>query len=322
MPPPEIRPLAEADLAACGRLLAARHAGQRRVEPLLDPRYEDPASAASEVRALTELEGASGVVAVAGGDIVGYLIGFPKNPEVWRPNVWVEAAGHAAADPEVVRDLYAAVAASWVAEGMVAHYAIVPATDVALVDAWFGLGFGQQHTHAIREPPAEPMSTGVVAVRRAVATDIPVLATLDLSLTEHQTLSPVFSGSTLRPLVDLVAEWEEDIDDPRSVTFVAEVDGDVVGSAVGCSIELSSAHAGVSRPDGAGFLAFAAVLPAARGRGVGTALGEAVLDWAAGAGYRSVVTDWRATNLLSSRAWPALGFRPTFLRLHRGILTP
>ena len=32
---------------------------------------------------------------------------------------------------------------------------------------------------------------------------------------------------------------------------------------------------------------------------------------------RRVVTDWRAPNLLSSRAWPALGFRPTFLRLHR-----
>ena len=30
-----------------------------------------------------------------------------------------------------------------------------------------------------------------------------------------------------------------------------------------------------------------------------------------------MVTDWRVTNLLSSRAWPALGFTETFLRLHR-----
>jgi hypothetical protein len=42
-----------------------------------------------------------------------------------------------------------------------------------------------------------------------------------------------------------------------------------------------------------------------------------VLGWAGEAGYRSVVTDWRVTNLLSSRAWPALGFRPSFFRLHR-----
>lgn len=32
-----------------------------------------------------------------------------------------------------------------------------------------------------------------------------------------------------------------------------------------------------------------------------------------------VVTDWRMTNLPSSRAWPRLGFRPTFHRLFRAI---
>ena len=34
------------------------------------------------------------------------------------------------------------------------HYAMVPATDPALVDAWFRLGFGHQHVHAIREAPS------------------------------------------------------------------------------------------------------------------------------------------------------------------------
>ena len=53
--------------------------------------------------------------------------------------------------------------------------------------------------------------------------------------------------------------------------------------------------------------------------GAGTALGATVLDWAATEGYTAVVTDWRATNLLSSRTWPKLGFRPTFLRLFRAI---
>ena len=32
---------------------------------------------------------------------------------------------------------------------------IVPATDPALVDAWFRLGFGHQHVHAIREAPTD-----------------------------------------------------------------------------------------------------------------------------------------------------------------------
>ena len=73
------------------------------------------------------------------------------------------------------------------------------------------------------------------------------------------------------------------------------------------------------RPDHAGFLGFAAVLPEARGAGVGRALGTTVLDWAAAEGYPVVVTDWRATNLLSSRTWTRLGYRPTFLRLHRRL---
>jgi hypothetical protein len=30
-----------------------------------------------------------------------------------------------------------------------------------------------------------------------------------------------------------------------------------------------------------------------------------------------VATDWRVTNLLSSRTWPRLGFVESFVRLHR-----
>jgi hypothetical protein len=47
------------------------------------------------------------------------------------------------------------------------------------------------------------------------------------------------------------------------------------------------------------------------------ALGETVLAWAAEQRYDCVVTDWRTTNLLSSRTWPALGFGESFARLHR-----
>ena len=55
----------------------------------------------------------------------------------------------------------------------------------------------------------------------------------------------------------------------------------------------------------------------ARGLGVGRVLTAQVVDRLRAAGFPSVVCDWRATNLFSSRAWPALGFRPTFVRVHR-----
>ena len=43
------------------------------------------------------------------------------------------------------------------------------------------------------------------------------------------------------------------------------------------------------------------------------------LRWAHEHGYRSMTTDWRASNLLSSRFWPRRGFRPQYLRLSRVV---
>ena len=88
---------------------------------------------------------------------------------------------------------------------------------------------------------------------------------------------------------------------------------------MGCAIGLSSTHTSLALPRGSAFLGFAAVLPEKRGGGAGRALGEQVFAWARDAGYAHVVTDWRMTNLTSSRTWPRLGFRPTFYRLFRAI---
>lgn len=129
----------------------------------------------------------------------------------------------------------------------------------------------------------------------------------------------VFSALGPPSLEEARAEWDEDFDNPAFATFVAVVDGRVVGSAIGCPVEQSGLHTGIARPRDAAHLGFAAVLEEARGAGVGTALATTVLGWASAKGYCAIVTDWRATNLLSSRTWPKLGFRPTFFRLFRAI---
>ena len=298
-------------------LLAERHRRHRVRHPLLPAEYEDPKVALVEVTAAWEAEGASGAVLVEGGEVTGYLLGAPKSSPVWGDNVWVERAGQAGLKAEHIRDLYAVAATKWVADGKTAQYVLVP-DDAELLDAWFRLGFGAQHAHAIRPAPVEPLAARPgLDVRLANRDDIQVLAELDLVLPQHQGLSPVFSSGEVATLEEALADWEESIDDRDYATFVAERNGKVIGSAIGCSIEKSSTHGGLARPDNAGFLGYAAVFPEARGLGAGRALGEAVLNWAAGVGYTSVVTDWRVTNLLSSRAWPRLGFVQTFHRLHR-----
>ena len=317
----EVRAFSADVIDDAARLLAARHRAQRLTEPGLSAAFEDENATRAEIEALVAKEGASGAVALRGGAVVGYLVAAPRAPS-WGPNTWVEGAGHAVAEPEIVRDLYGFAAARWVEDGATSHYAVVPATDQALVDAWFRLGFGQQHVHAIRKAagPDEVLRLPPgITIRPAERRDIAVLGRLELALPEHQGGSPVFSMLEPPTLEDATNEWEEGFDDPAFTTFVAEHDGLVVGSAVGCAIEESSEHKGIVRPPGAGFLGFAAVFPEARGLGAGRALGEAVLLWARDAGHPTVVTDWRETNLLSSRTWPRLGFRPTFRRLHRAI---
>ncbi|HJW21528.1 MAG TPA: GNAT family N-acetyltransferase [Candidatus Limnocylindrales bacterium] len=318
----DVRPLEAGDLDAAAALLAERHRRHRLAEPLLDPAYEELGAARREIEALLAVESADGWFASRAGTPAGFLVGISKSTATWGGNVWVESAGHAATDAPAVRALYSAAAAAWVDAGRPNHHVLLPATDRDLIEAWFGLDFGQQHIHAVRALP--PASFGVVPdtemlVRRAARADIPALVDLELVLPRHSRRSPVFSRLEPEPADEVRANLEADIDDGRWTMFVAEVSGRVVGSAIGCALTESSTNSGLVRPANAGFLGYAAVLPGARGLGVGRALGETVLAWARDAGYAVVATDWRSTNLEADRSWRGLGFRPTFLRLHRLI---
>ena len=290
---PTIVPFADEHLDGGALLLAERHRAHRLAEPGLDPRYEAPGAAREELGALLRVDGASGVAGLIDGDVAGFVVGTPRDAS-WGPNMWVEPAGHAVTDAELVRDLYATAAERWVADGLALHYAMVPASDRALVDAWFRLGFGHQQVYAIRETPPAGERTETppgLVVRLARLDDLDALARLDVALPAHQALSPVFSRRALPTVEDARAEYEADFDDPRFATFVVEREGEVIGSAIACAIELSSDHKSLALPPGAGFLGFASVLPEARGCGVGRLLGEAVLEWARETEREWVVTD-------------------------------
>jgi GNAT superfamily N-acetyltransferase len=317
-----VRAFEPGDLDAAADLLADRHRRHRQSEPLLNPAYEAVPAARAEIEKLLAVDGASAWAAVRGDALAGYLVGVGKSPDLWGPNAWIESAGHAAADRWVVRELYAAASAAWMAEGRNNHHVLVPATDAALVDAWFGLDFGQQQLHAVREVP--PASFGVVprselVIRRPTRDDIPAMAELELVLPRHSQFAPLFSPVPIQPVAEIEQELDEDFDNPKYTNFVAEYQGKVVGSATACDLSVSGSNNSLIRPATAGFLGYAAVLPEARGVGAGKALGETVLAWARDAGYPVIATDWRSTNLQADRSWRGLGFRPTFRRLHRFV---
>src|SRR5581483_1459643 len=232
------------------------------------------------------------------------------------PNVWIEAAGHAARDSELVRDLYAEAARGWVERGLRVHYVLVPATDAGLVDAWFRLGFGAQQAHGVVEIPEVGWPT---EARLATLDDLEQMVALAPLLDEHSRASPVFATPSAYSEDDLRAEIAGDLANEDYGNIVAERDGRLVGDFFVCPIELSDAHAGLARPPGAAILGFAVIRPDLRGTGIGLALTQACFAWARERGYRTMVTDWRVTNLSASRFWPRRGFRTTFLRLHRHV---
>jgi ribosomal protein S18 acetylase RimI-like enzyme len=317
----EIVPFSDEHLDEAGGLLAARHADHRRSEPLLPARFEEPARATEEVGAVWRRPGASGAVTERDGRPVGYLLGAPREDEIWGANVWVEAAGHAAEEAELVRDLYAAAAEAWFEEGRTRHYALVPATDAGLVDAWFRVGFGQQQAHAVRELPAglEPVLPPGFEIRRPREEDIDALIAVDLALPAHQRSSPVFSERPLPSEDEIRSEWQATLSGDAETVLIGLHEGRRVACWSFASAGLSVHYHGLMEPDRAAYLAFASTLPESRGSGIGVALTDAVLAQAAEDGYAAMVTDWRVTNLLASRFWPRRGFRTTFLRLYRSI---
>jgi Acetyltransferase (GNAT) family len=294
VPSLEIHPLSELRGEAA-ELLEERFTRQRAVEPLL-PEVDD-----FEAHLPAE-----GHVATRGGTAVAYL-GGAVDGDMAR---WL-FAGHAAREPEALRDLFALQAE----ELAVSRFMLtVPADEAELVDAWFRLAFGCQAVWAVKEvEPFEAEFDGTI--RPAEPDDVDELFVFDEILYEHQQATPSFSGFPTPPAADLRAEWDDVWDDDKFVPFVAERNGEIVGL-----LGLYRRPEGDLRvPANNIDLAFAATRGEVRGSGAGLALTAHGMRWAAENGFRSMTVDWRSVNLLSSRFWPRRGFRPQYLRLYRAV---
>ena len=315
MPGIEVQPLEDEHLAAAERLLADRHARHRKAERLL-PEVSD---FRAQLERDLDHEAAAGVVALNGDEVVAYVIGrVEEDAQLGDRRAIVDFAGCAAADGrgEAIRDLYAALAARWVAAGATRHLALIPASDEGLADPWLRLAFGVQYVWAVRETAAMKPVEADVRIRPGTPGDLELVARLDRSLWEHQAGPPSFSGLAIPSDEEFRADWRDLWDDPELHThFVAERAGRPLGHAV-----LYRRPTGDLRvPEHNIDLSHAATLPAARRTGVSLALTGHALTWAHEHGFRSITTDWRSVNLISSRHWPRLGFRPTYYRLYRAL---
>ena len=131
----------------------------------------------------------------------------------------------------------------------------------------------------------------------------------------HLRASPVFLAHKPHDREALRAR----LADPARPVLVAEVDDRVVGwmTASPCGGDpLVMARLAPMLIDGT------YVEPAFRGGGVGTALVESMMAWAADQGHEWIAVDYETANLEAAVFWPRCGFAPVLTSLARTIGTP
>ena len=299
-------PVDPGDRDELAALAAAEHTRDRVADDLLGPATGDPAT----VRPL--LDDLTGTVLRRDGAVAAAWLG--------RPGGGAEAAPvfGLIGDPLALQDAYATQAARWLGDGHRTHTAVVRAADPARHAALVDLGFGHEQAYAVLDLTAPDAGrAGVPAgvdVRPGTEDDLADIVPLAPVIGRHQVASPVFARVGAEFFDQLEESHREELADPEAHYLVARVDGAAVGFAIW--------YDGIDGPFMASSyaeLSVAAVSEKARGRGVGLALTAATIDAVREQGVSRLATDWRTTNLLSSRFWPARGFRVVGWRMSRTI---
>ena len=223
--------------------------------------------------------------------------------EVFGACVFIEAQTD---DLEAVRDAYTAESPHWPP----LHFAISAPAPGAL-EPWYLLGFHQMHVYGMRASGGERAEAPGVELRRGGPADLEAAIRIDRLIYDEQAAPPSYSSFEL-DAAHHRANWVETLEAGDVGYFVAERDGRPVGHATlyPDPQDAEALH-----------LASTAVVPEARGTGVGLVLTTHALAYAAEQGYARLRTNWRATNLVASRYWPARGFEVTHIRLARRVPT-
>ncbi len=307
------------------QLLAARHRFDRRSLPLLPKALEDETPALAAVQAAAAGEHTQGMAALENGRLVGYMLGALTLDMLWGRSAWVRPAGLAlepGQSAELARDMYAALAEQWVNWGVYFHFAVLPVSQPHLIEAFYHLSFGIEHIYALMEcapfiESAPPPAPGLV-VRRAGVNDRSTLEALSTITWQHQVQSPVFGIHLPETEAGHIQQYGDLVADPEAQTWLAFNEQE---QALGVHVyyQVESAPDNLLAEDHYCELVAANTMPQQRRRGIARALLQAGLADQVQRGRTVCQTDWRATNLLSSRAWPSLGFKPYHYRLVRRI---
>jgi ribosomal protein S18 acetylase RimI-like enzyme len=298
----QIIPFQPDHLPAAAVLFASSFEQQRQFVPALPARLSSPAEVQPLLGRMQEKH--SGLAAVQGGELVGYLlwlyIGNFRNAR--RKAAYCPVWAHGT-DPglqgSIYPELYRAASSQWAEAGCEVHAISLLAQAAAAVQTWFWSGFGLAVVDAIRSMTGLFIQTPPgVTLRKAGGQDAGLLADLEAEHWHHYLTAPIFMNptppSTASEFLELLAApggsaWLAFVDD-RPAGYL-RLEGSSHGAA-----EIVAADTTIS-------ITGAYVLPALRGRKIAPALLDAALRDYAAQGYTACSVDFESFNPEAASFW-------------------
>jgi GNAT superfamily N-acetyltransferase len=325
----EIRRLEPSDWEVAAKLLAGRHAHERRSNPQLPERFEQASEALVLIADLMQSPATNGVIAWNDGEADGFLAGSMRTPSplsmvakfVRSRAAVVSHWGYALADPddgELYREMYAALAPWWIEHGYFSHYVDCSALDITASDAFVSLGFGRQTTLAVRRVAdrVDGQSAADVEIMRAGPSDLDTVMRFVESVAQQHASPPAFLPYLREPDASVEESNRELLNDWGNAYLLARRNGNAVGMF---SLHQSNYIPVTVLHEGAIYLEDGAVLPTERRSGVGRALLREAMTWAGDSGYAACLLHFLSANIPAARFWQGNGFWPLVHTLVRHV---
>ena len=300
----EISAIQPADYSLAAALFVNDYNQLRAKIPIL------PATMASKDHLAAMLSGlfnqCRGLAARQGGELVGYLGWYNASHfrGTSRRGAYVPEYGHAAmmqVMPQVYRALYQEAARIWTTAGAQLHAITVLAHHQPEREFWSWNGFGMLVVDAIRPvQPLEHQPASDLTIRKASLSDADILHELDVEHCRHYTQPPVFmSPEQASPCSP--REWQDFLSQPENSAWIA-LEGDTPAGFIRFDAHENGGSA-ILEGDFTVFISGAYVRPAARARGLASAILNAALQDYAAKGYLRCTLDFESVNLHASAFW-------------------
>ncbi|HEY2775856.1 MAG TPA: GNAT family N-acetyltransferase [Candidatus Binatia bacterium] len=335
MPSIAVRDLRPSDVPAAAALLAAAQRRALESAPAslrIGERYLDVAPCRSVIEQLIASPRASAVVAERSGALCGFLAGERQlfAPEDFA-SIYAEPRstnvplhGHAVVPgPEAWRiheELYAALAAPWIADGFFVHNVAISALDAAGADAWGHLGFGRKSVCAVRavsRPADAPRGASGVTIEEVRGRDDEVLEAFHRRLMEFQTGSPMFWPYTGESDARVRSVRRDALTSGQGFAYIAR---DRAGTPLGSLLFVPSVFLSpLLVCERMVYLWEGFVEETRRRSGVGTLLLDHATQCLAERGIRWCALHYVSGNPGGGRFWPARGFSPVEYVMHRHV---